>query len=183
MRLKSFKRGMALIAIAGATAASAPLSAAAENKTPVAYFGERASDSTEALNNLPADAKDVVVARIRLLTHLFWLGGRHCEFCTDDIFGAHLKVTEVLRGRSEIGQELDVLLGQRSDYRPFEFPSTPDQNGREYTVVIYLAADGLRRLAAFPVSQAEYEKWNEERWSHQGFTGKPGKASLPTLPP
>jgi hypothetical protein len=51
---------------------------------------------------------------------------------------------------------------------------TPDQLSREYTVVIYLAEDGLSRLVPFQISQLEYEKWSAERWSYQRLRGTPG---------
>jgi len=44
----------------------------------------------------------------------------------------------------------------------------------ESTVAIYLAKDGLRRLAAFPISQTEYDRWQEEWFSYERLMGKPG---------
>ena len=169
------KLGMAFVAMMSMTAVCAPLSATAENNMPVAYFLVQVPDGIEAVNNLPPNARDVIVAKVRLQEPVIWLGGRHCEGCTNDIFGTRLKITEVLRGRAEVGQVFDVLLGERSDHRRFiAVPITPDQRGQGYTVTIYLTEDGLRRLAAFPISQLEYEKWNAEVSSYERLRGKPG---------
>jgi hypothetical protein len=168
--MKSDKRSLALIAaMMSATIGSPPHSAATENNTPVAYFAEGAPDTlAEALNNLPPESKDVVVAKVRLQLRPIWMGGRHCEGCTDDIFFTRLKITEVLRGKAEAGQVLDVLLGRRSEHRRYiAFPCTPDQSGREYTVTIYSADDGKLRLASFPISKSQYDGWSTECLAYQ----------------
>ena len=154
----------------------ARLSAAEQDKTPVAYFLEQMPD-INAPNHLPSDAKDVIVAKVRLGQGLdvAWLGGRHCEGCTNDIFGARLKIVEVLTGSAQVGQIFDVLLGQRSEHREFiAVPNTPDQRSREYTVVIYLGEDGKLRLVPFSIPQLEYEKWNSEMRAYQRLKGTPG---------
>lgn len=168
--------GIAFVAIMGVTLV-ARLSAAEQDNTPVAHFLERMPADINAPNHLPSGARDVVVAKVRLGQGLdvTWLGGRHCEGCTNDILAARIKVVEVLTGRARAGQIFDVRLGQRSEHREFiAFPNTPDQLDREYTVVIYLGEDGKRRLVPFPISQLEYERWNEERWAYQRLRGKPG---------
>jgi hypothetical protein len=175
MKLTELLR-LACVAAIGVTGV-AQLSATELNKTPVAYFLEQMPADVNAPSYLPTDAKDVIAAKVRLGQGLdvVWLGGRHCEGCTNDIFGARLKIVEVLSGSAQVGQIFDVLLGQRSEYREFiVFPNTPDQLGRVYTVMIYLGEDGKRRLVPFPITQSEYEKWNEERWTYQRLRGKPG---------
>jgi hypothetical protein len=164
--------GLAFVAIMGVTTV-ARVSAA----EPVAYFLEQVPADINAPSYLPRDAKDVIVAKVRLGQSLdvAWLGGRHCEGCTNDIFGSRLKIVEVLTGSAQVGQIFDVLFGQRSEHREFiAFPSTPDQRSREYTVVIYLGEDGKRRLVPFQISKLEYEKWNAERWAYERLRGKPG---------
>ncbi|GGI26717.1 hypothetical protein GCM10010987_40790 [Bradyrhizobium guangdongense] len=101
--------------------------------------------------------------------------GRHCEGCTNDIFGSRIKIVEVLAGSAQVGQVFDVLFGQRSEHREYiAFPSTPDQHSREYIVAIYLGEDGKRRLVPFQISKPEYEKWSAERWAYERLRGKPG---------
>src|SRR5688572_16884972 len=133
--MNSVKLTIALIAIAGVAVDAAHLATAAEPKPPVAYFLDQTSDVADVPINLPADAKDVVVAKVRFLERASWLGGRHCEGCTNDILFTGVKITEVKRGSAETGQVFNVRMGLRSDYREFAYPHTPDQRGREYTAV------------------------------------------------
>jgi hypothetical protein len=149
---------IALIAIAGW-----PVHAtAAEPRPPVAYFLDHAANPAEAPINLPAGASDVVMAKVRFLMRASWMGGRHCEGCTNDILFTRVRIIEVKRGNAEVDQVFDVRMGLRNDYREFAYPHTPDQRRRDYTVVIYAADDGLHRLASFPISQSQYAEWNEE---------------------
>lgn len=161
--MKSGKLTFALIVIAGFAIDAARLAIAAEPNSPVASFLDQASDVADVPINLPADAKVVVVAKVRFLERASWLGGRHCEGCTNDILFTRVKVTEVKRGRAEIGQVFDVRMGLRSDNRELVYPHTPDQRRREYTAVIYSSDDGLYRLASFPISRSQYSLWAAER--------------------
>jgi hypothetical protein len=153
------------------------LSATEHNITPVAYFLEQIPADINAPRYLPSNAKDVITAKARLGQGMdvTWLGGRHCERCTNDIFGSRLKIVEVLSGSAKDGQIFDVLFGQRSEHREFiAYPNTPDQRSREYTVVIYLGEDGKRRLVPFHISQTEYQKWHDEMSAYQRLRGQPG---------
>jgi hypothetical protein len=172
--MRLIKLTIALIAIAGVTVNAAHLAAATEPKPPVAYFLDHTSTDADVPINLPADAKDVVVAKVGFLMSATWLGGRHCEGCTNDILFTRVKIVGIKRGRAEIGQVFDVRMGLRNDYREFAYPHTPDQLGRKYTVVIYSSDDGLRRLASFPISTSEYSQWNEEVWAYERERGKSG---------
>jgi hypothetical protein len=73
-----------------------------------------------------------------------------------------------------VGQVLDVRLGSRGEKRDFVYPYTPDQLGREYIVVMYLAADEQRRLVAFPIDQFQYSQWQAEQSAYTRLRGKPG---------
>ena len=168
--MRSLKLTIAAIAIAG----MAVHATAAEPKPPVAYFLDHTSNVADVPINLPADAKDVVVAKVRFMMSASWLGGRHCERCTNDILFTRIKITEVKRGSAGIGQEFDVRMGLRNDHREFAYPHTPDQRGREYTAVIYASDDGLRRLASFPISPSQYAQWNEEVSAYERQRGRPG---------
>ena len=107
------------------------------------------------------------MAKVRFLMHAAWMGGRHCERCTNDILFTRVRIIEVKRGNAEIDQVFDVLMGLRNDYREFAYPHTPDQLRRDYMVVIYAADDGLHRLASFPISPSQYAEWNDERWAYE----------------
>ncbi len=161
------KLTIALVAIAGFAVDAAGLAIAAEPNPPVTYFLDQASDAADVPINLPADAKNVVVAKVRFLERAVWLGGRHCEGCTNDILFTRIKVTEVKRGSAEIGQVFDVRMGLRNENREFAYPHTPDQRRREYTAVVYSSDDGLYRLASFPMSYSQYVLWDAERWAYE----------------
>jgi len=168
---------LAFIAIMCVTT-GARLSATEPDKTPVAYFMDQPPADVDAPNYLPNDAQDVTVAKVRFdqgAEGVIWLGGRHCERCTNDIFGARLKIVEVRTGSAQIGQVLFVHLGQRSEHREFfAYPITPDQKSREYTVVIYLGGDGKRRLVPFQISKLEYDKWRAELSAYRRLRAKAG---------
>jgi hypothetical protein len=172
--MRSLKLAIALIAIAGVAVKATHLATAAEPKMPVAYFLDQTSDAADVPTNLPGNAPDVVVAKVSFLERASWLGGRHGEGITNDVLFTRVKIAEVKRGSAEIGQVFDVRMGLRNDDREFAYPHTPDQLGREYTVVIYSSDDGLRRLASFPISPSQYAQWDEEIRAYERQRGKPG---------
>ena len=92
---------------------------------------------------------------------------------------ARVKITEVRGGSAEVGQVLDVLLGLRSDHRNFTYPYTLDQLTREYAAVMYLAEDGRRRLAPFPISRDQYAQWSAEVSTYENL---PATESLRATP-
>jgi hypothetical protein len=176
--MKSLNLGMVFLAMIGG-AVGAPLATTAQDKTPVAYFLEQMPDGIDAPDSLPSHARDVVIARVRLTEVVSWLGGRDqsgepARNLPKDIFFTRVKVTEVRRGNAVVGQVFDVRFGLRGEKRDFVYPYTPDQLGREYMVVMYLAADGQRRLAALPIDQFQYSQWQAERWAYTRLRGKPG---------
>jgi lipid-binding SYLF domain-containing protein len=76
--MEFLKLGLAFVAMMAVTV-GAPFLATAQDKTPVAYFLEQMPSGTDAPDRLPSNAKDVVVAKVRLREGAFWLGGRHGE--------------------------------------------------------------------------------------------------------
>jgi hypothetical protein len=137
------------------------------NRSPVAWFMDQ--PPTDIANSLPKGAQDVVVAKIRLIQPAAWLGGRHCEGCTNDIFGTRLKIIEVRSGRGEIDNEVYALFGLRSENRASDVirvPVTPAQQSREYFVVSYLDVDGRRRLVPFEISKLELEEHYAEVFAY-----------------
>jgi hypothetical protein len=167
------KLTIAFCVMFGAIAVTRP-SSAQRNMTPVAYFLEQMPSDIDAPRHLPSDAKDVITAKVRFGqdSYIAWLGGRHCEGCTNDIFGSRMTIVEVLAGSAKAGEIISALFGQRSENREFlAYPSTPDQRSREYTVVSYLGEDGKRRLVPFQISHSEYQKWREEMLAYQRLLG------------
>jgi hypothetical protein len=144
----------------------APLPANSQAKAPIAYFLDETSDGADVPSNLPANARDVIVAKVRFLGQRTWLLNRHGEGPGNDLLSTQVKIAEVKRGSAENGQVFDVRMGLRTDYRdfayPIAYPETPDQRDREYTVMIYSAEDGIRRLASFMISPSQYARWDAE---------------------
>ncbi|UZE51081.1 hypothetical protein ONR75_10950 [Rhodopseudomonas sp. P2A-2r] len=172
--MRPLKLKIALVAIAVVAVEATHLVKAAEPKVPVAYFLGQSSDPAHVPNNLPGDATDVVVAKVRVLGRASWMGGRHGEGITNDILFTRVKIIEVKEGTAEVGQVLGVRMGLRNDFREFSYPHTPDQLAQEYAVLIYSSGDGLRRLAAFPISSSQYVDWQTEVQAYERQRGKPG---------
>jgi hypothetical protein len=145
------KLGVAFVAI---STSFAPLSTPAKAKAPTTYFLVE-MNVLDAVVSLPSNAQGIIAAKVHLREPIVYSGG-------PDLFLARLRVTEVLRGEAEVGQVLDVYLGERGDHRGVTFPCTPDQRSREYTITSYISEAGLRRLAAFPITEDQHKQWDSE---------------------
>jgi len=176
--MKLLNRAVAFIAIS-ATLQAAPAETQARDKMPFAYFLEQVPGTIDAPDDLPNNAKDVVIAKVRLTESVSWLGGRdqsgeRARNLPRDILFTRIKITETRRGSAAVGQVFDVRFGLRGEKRAFVYPYTPDQRSRDYTVVMYLDDDGKHRLAAFPISQSQYSQWEVEQSAYTRLRGKPG---------
>jgi hypothetical protein len=131
-------------------------------------FLDRApTNSDQAM--LPQDARDVLIAKVRVVGGPSWLGGRDQSGMRPplplemDLFGASIEVLDVLSGNVRAGTRLDVYFGRPGGQRRYKLPLTSDQKRRDYFVVSYARDDGKRRLLAVPISREEYELWAGER--------------------
>jgi hypothetical protein len=149
--MKLLKLGAAFVAIA---IAFAPLPTPAKDKAPVTYFLGQV-DVHDAAVSLPSNATAIIVAKVRLQEPIVYSG-------MVDLFLARLRITEILKGSAEVGQEFDVYLGERGDHRNTTFPCTADQKSREYEVTIYASEAGLHRLAGFPITEDQHKQWSSE---------------------
>ena len=122
---------------------------------------------------IPPGARDVIVAKVCLVTPPFWRGGRHH---TDPkaLLGAELQIIEVLKGNATARTRLHVIFGTRGTSEQFTFPATPRQRKLDHFVVAYLDRDNERRLIAHPLSQERYDEWDKERSAHERERGRPG---------
>jgi hypothetical protein len=174
--MKQLELGVAFAALIAVMVGAAP-PARAQAKAHIAYFLDETSDAADMRSNLPANASDIIVAKVRFLDERFWLLGRHGEGPGNDVLADRVQIAEVKRGRAENGQVFDVRMGVRTDYRdfvsPFAVPITPNQLRREYTVIIYSAEDGIRRLASFIISPTQYARWEAEVSTHGWSAGQP----------
>jgi hypothetical protein len=162
--MKLLELGLAFAALSGVIVCAPPF-AHAQAKAPIAYFLDETSDGAVP-NNLPANARDVIVAKARFVEPPIWLLGRHGEVPGNDVFATKVEITDLKRGSAENGRVFDVRMGLRTDYRDFAYPvaipQTPDQLSQEYTVIIYSAEDGIRRLASFMISPSQHARWEAE---------------------
>src|SRR5882672_12358572 len=115
--MKLLKLPIAFIAIFAMVVYAAPPKTAARGKMPVAYFLDQLPDATVEPGNLPSNAKDVIVAKVRLQERVIWLGGRDQsgeppKDIGNDIYFARVKITETRRGDAQPGQVFDIRLGQ-----------------------------------------------------------------------
>ncbi len=141
----------------------------AETETAVTYFPDRVPDNIAVLR-LPQNAKDIIVARVRLIQQPVYMvgrddsGGPSATPLPKDNYFAQLKILAVESGVSPASGSIDVRFGSRAEVRPIMVPYTPDQLRRDYIVVIYVdPEDGERRLAPVPVSQDQYAQWLAEQ--------------------
>ena len=136
-------------------------SAGRQEISPLAYFlDELPSELT--LAGLPAEATNVVVAKVRATQTPTSLLGRHATLpLPRDRFFIRIKTLEVLRGNATVGEEHAIYFGEPA--RRLSFPLSPEQLGREYLVVIYQeSSDAKRRLLGVSISDAQFKKWREE---------------------
>jgi hypothetical protein len=132
----------------------------------VTYFMDRLPPDIRA-STLPEDARQVVVCSAILTKRPAYLVGRDQSGEPPPLpkapFRGRIKILEVFAGNAAAGDLVDVLFGSwnhsgKRHFRPF----TQNQLDRNYFVVIYLGADGERRLAGFPIEESEYQEWETE---------------------
>jgi hypothetical protein len=133
------------------------------------YFLDTAPTSL-SVSTLPKTAKQVVVAKVRMTSET------QLRFKTDETgaalpdtpgqFESVLEIVDIVHGKlnekSQITVTYEYPMGKtlRRSFQPY--PSTPQQRDRDYFVVIYSDDRGKLRLAAFPMSDAEYDAWEAE---------------------
>jgi hypothetical protein len=134
---------------------------------PLAYFLlERPVDLS--LSTLPANAQNVLVARVRLSDSLLYLVGRAIDSMSPppgDLYLARLEILSVLQGEAPSESRPLVTFWPRDNARldiPPAVPLTPKQLATDYFVVMYSDSKGLH-LAGFPMSDAAYHEWEQER--------------------
>jgi hypothetical protein len=135
---------------------------------PIAYFLDLAPENLD-ISTLPNTARDIVVARVRLEGHPAFLGGRDQSGVAPPrpryLLHARLKILALRFGDKNIGTEVDVTFGE--SHPRIQFPHTANQLNRDYHVLIYSDDDDYRHLAGFPVSEAEYQEWDDEVRSYE----------------
>jgi hypothetical protein len=130
------------------------------------------------LAKLPTTARDVIVAKVRIIGGPYYLMGRDQSGVPPpfpkNLFEAKVEILDVLRGRTVKGAQYNVFFGVPGLGRRDKYPQTPSQKTRDHFVISYVEDDEERRLAGFPVSEQEYEEWRKEVSDYERIRGRPG---------
>jgi len=143
-----------------------------DSAAPLQYFLDKAPNDIRA-STLPTTAKAVVLARVRLLATAAGLGGRippggRGNDPLRQRLAASLRVLEVLSGNASIDSVFDATFGVTDQtHSLIPVPRTKSELERDYFVVLYAVAGSQWHLAGFPMSEAEYRKWEEKFWADE----------------
>jgi hypothetical protein len=124
-----------------------------------------APPTKDDLVNLPAQARDLIVAKVRL-SKAVSLGRRDQSGMpgppTKNILFAQIELLDVLSGTAKGGDQLEVFIATTPGARRYITPVTPAMKGREYFIATFLDRENQRQLLGLPASQVEFEKWEAE---------------------
>jgi hypothetical protein len=144
-----------------------------DNAAPLIYFLDKAPNDIRA-STLPAAGKDVLLARVRLLGVPAYRGGRgprggrSQDPLPKELLSASLKILEVLSGNASVGSVFDVTFGQVDQtHSLIPVPRTQSELEGEYFVVLYSGDGDQWHLAGFPISEEQYQKWQEKFWADE----------------
>jgi len=143
-----------------------------DSAVPLQYFLDKAPNDIRA-SILPTTAKAAVLARVRLLGTAAGLGGRippggHGNDPLRERLAASLRVFEVLSGNALVDSVYDATFGVTDQtHSLIPVPRTKSELERDYFVVLYADDGGQWHLAGFPMSEAEYRKWEEKFWADE----------------
>lgn len=133
-----------------------------------------------ATTNLPPNARDIIVAKIHLISGPVYLNERDQSGALGPrppgsyLFRARIEIIEVLSGAMKSGEQLDVSFGRPTPGRQAMVPATPAMKARPYFVTSYVDQENVRALLGFPASQGEFERWQEEWFAYERLRGRPG---------
>ncbi|HVY57339.1 MAG TPA: hypothetical protein VHA77_05765 [Xanthobacteraceae bacterium] len=134
--------------------------------------------SASALSSVPADAREVVVAKVHVRS-IFSLIGRDRSgqppILPKYSLGAEVRIADVLSGRAPKGGRLNVSFGPSGPGgERYLYPHTPRMRAQDYFVVSYLDEQGIRCVLGFPVGYEDYERWSSEVYEYERIRGRPG---------
>jgi hypothetical protein len=134
----------------------------------IAYFLDNPPDNIH-VSTLPKTAREIVVARVNLLRRPVYLVGRDqsgrppSARPSKNLYFVQLKILDVRSGDAAVGAIFEARFGVPNSSRSqICQPLTLSQLSRDYFVVIYVDEDDQRRLAGFPISETQYQEWEDE---------------------
>jgi hypothetical protein len=143
-----------------------------DGAAPLQYFFDKAPNDIRA-STLPTTAKAVVLARVTLLGTVAGLGGRippgtRGNDPPRERLAASLRVREVLSGSASVDSVFDATFGVIDQIHSLiPVPRTKSELERDYFVILYADDGGQWHLAGFPMSEAEYQKWEKKFWADE----------------
>lgn len=143
-----------------------------DSVAPLQYFLDKAPSDIRA-STVPTTAKAVVLARVTLLGTAAGLGGRippggRGNDPLRERLAVSLRVLEVLSGNASVDSVLEATFGVTDQtHSLIPVPRTKSELERDYFVVVYADDGGHWHLAGFPMSEAEYRKWEEKFWADE----------------
>ena len=156
---------IALLAFAMAT----PVREAQAQMSTDAYATKYFLDEPPTVNDLkslPANARDVIVAKVRIIARPRYLIERdqpgQALPLPNDLFVAVVDVFDLLKGDAAAAGQHEMYFGEGRVRARYLFPHTKERRARDYFVVSYAMQDGVRRLLAFAASKDEFEGWERE---------------------
>ncbi len=161
------------------SAGYAQAQAAANSPYAMKYFLD-APPTQNDLANLPSQAHNVIVAKVRLSNGApVYLvrrdeSGSPSSFIPKYLFFARVEVLDVVSGLAKSGEQLGVFFATPRQGQKVITPRTPAMIARTYFVVIFLNADNERQLLQLPASADEYNKWEAEWLECERIRGRPG---------
>ncbi|MCA1412043.1 hypothetical protein I6F30_13020 [Bradyrhizobium sp. NBAIM20] len=144
----------------------------AGSELPVMYFLDKPPGDIRT-STLPTTAKEVLLAKVRLLGTAAGLGGRippggRGNDPLRERLAVSLRVLEVLSGNASVGSVFDATFGVTDQtHSLIPVPRTKSELERDYFVVVYADDGGHWHLAGFPMSEAEYRSWEEKLWNDE----------------
>jgi hypothetical protein len=129
-------------------------------------------------SKLPATARDVLVAKVRIVGRVVYLGGRHPwdppQPRPKTVLGAEVEILDVLSGSAVKSTRHIVVFLERGSGQRHKYPHVPKAYERDYFIVSYLNEENARQLAGFPEDAQRYEQWDRERWEFERERSRPG---------
>ncbi|MCA1535474.1 hypothetical protein I6F21_23360 [Bradyrhizobium sp. NBAIM03] len=144
----------------------------AGSELPVMYFLDKPPSDIRT-STLPTTAKEVLLARVRLLGTAAGLGGRISTGRPWERFsqGASRGQPQGSRspeGNASVDSVFDATFGVTDQtHSLIPVPRTKSELERDYFVVVYADDGGHWHLAGFPMSEAEYRSWEEKFWNDE----------------